>query len=186
MLGRGNSLRILQAPVTAVFLADCDSSQVMHNVIELEHSQGKPVQYLRNLSMNPINFTGGGGSCKEGPVANIRSRLFNLGSSLVPLPIPNSTEGWAFKNTSLAAMTYMLAATGYGIGTHPMEGFDSKRVKKVLNIPDRYCVPLIIPTGYEIQEFENNPHRTRNLRVPSKKIFYRNNLQQSYPDIPNV
>ena len=158
----------------------------MNNIIELEHSKGKPTQYLRNLSLNPINFAGGGGVCQEGPLASIRARIFTLGSNIVPSPTPNSTEGWAFKNTSLAAMTYMLAATGYGIGTHPMEGFDGKRIRQLLKVPNRYSIPLIIPTGYEIQENENNPNHIRNHRINSEKIFYRNSLHHSYPNVPNV
>lgn len=32
---------------------------------------------------------------------------------------------------------YMLAASSYGISTCPMEGFDGRRLKHVLNIPER-------------------------------------------------
>lgn len=54
----------------------------------------------------------------------------------------------AYKNTSFAAMTYMLAAAAHGLDTAPMEGFDANAVHKALGLPERYSVPLIVATGY--------------------------------------
>lgn len=38
-----------------------------------------------------------------------------------------SAEAWSFKNTALAAQTYILACTAHGLATGPMEGFDARR-----------------------------------------------------------
>ena len=35
-----------------------------------------------------------------------------------------------------------------------MEGFDSRRLKEVLRIPDRYAVCACVATGYEYEEEE--------------------------------
>jgi nitroreductase len=71
-----------------------------------------------------------------------------LGDS-APFPTVNTSEGWTFKNTSIACGYYMLACSAFGLSTHPMEGFDSRLVCKALDIPwPRYAVPMVICTGY--------------------------------------
>ena len=57
-------------------------------------------------------------------------------------------ETWAAKNTMLAAMTFMLAASSHGLTTCPMEGFDARRLRRLLKLPSRYEVPVVICVGY--------------------------------------
>lgn len=57
-------------------------------------------------------------------------------------------KAWAYKNTALAAQTYMLSAAALGLRTCPMEGYESTEIAKVLKIPERYDIPLMIATGY--------------------------------------
>jgi nitroreductase len=54
---------------------------------------------------------------------------------------------FAVKNTSLFAMSLMLAARGLGLETHPMDGFDEAMVKKEFNIPDDKIIPMLIAVG---------------------------------------
>jgi nitroreductase len=51
----------------------------------------------------------------------------------------------------LAAATYMIAASGAGLATCPMEGFDEERLKKLLAIPRYMSVPAIVATGYAVE-----------------------------------
>jgi nitroreductase len=55
---------------------------------------------------------------------------------------------WLTKQVLLSAMVLMLAATAAGLATVPMEGFDERRVKRVLGIGRGYIVPLVLPVGY--------------------------------------
>lgn len=55
---------------------------------------------------------------------------------------------FAVKNASLFAMNLMIAATGLGLETHPMDGFDEERIKKNFNIPDNKIIPMLITVGY--------------------------------------
>lgn len=48
----------------------------------------------------------------------------------------------AVKSTALACQTFMLAITEAGYDTCPMEGFDSRRLRKLLNLP-RGAVPVM-------------------------------------------
>lgn len=38
-----------------------------------------------------------------------------------------SAEAWSFKNTALAAQTFILSCAAHGLATAPMEGFDARR-----------------------------------------------------------
>lgn len=54
---------------------------------------------------------------------------------------------WAVKSCALACENFMLAARATGYDTCPMEGFDSKRVRKLLNLPSDAVVTMVISMG---------------------------------------
>lgn len=58
----------------------------------------------------------------------------------------------AHKSAGLASQTFMLSMAARGYDTCPMEGFDSKKVKKILNLPFRSEVNMIISCGIRIPE----------------------------------
>jgi nitroreductase len=80
---------------------------------------------------------------------------------LKPVPRIERPETWASKNAMLAAMSFMLAATAHGLTTCPMEGFDARRVRRVLKIPRRYALPVVISLGYEASPAEAAGQGTR-------------------------
>ena len=51
------------------------------------------------------------------------------------------------KTCGLAAQTFMLAMAEQGYDTCPLEGFDSRRVKKLLNLPCSAEINMVIPCG---------------------------------------
>lgn len=55
---------------------------------------------------------------------------------------------FAIKNTAFFAMSFMIAAKGMGIETHPMDGFDEACIKKEFNIPEDKIIPLLVAVGY--------------------------------------
>ncbi len=56
------------------------------------------------------------------------------------------------KSSSLAAMTFMMGMRAEGYDTCPMEGFDSKRAKKLLGLPKEAEITMIISCGKRIEE----------------------------------
>ena len=51
------------------------------------------------------------------------------------------------KSAALAAQNFMLSMSSSGYDTCPMEGFDSVRVKKILNLPSSAEINMIIGCG---------------------------------------
>ena len=76
------------------------------------------------------------------------SGVMATASHLAPTPALPLVESWSYKSTVLAAQTLLLAATAHGLSSAPVEGFDGRRVREVLGIPDRYSVPLVVALGY--------------------------------------
>jgi len=54
---------------------------------------------------------------------------------------------WAMKSTALACENFMLAISAHGYDTCPMEGFDSCRVNRLLDLPSSASVAMIIAVG---------------------------------------
>jgi nitroreductase len=54
---------------------------------------------------------------------------------------------WGNKSTALACAHFMLAMRSHGFDTCPMEGLDSRRVKKLLGLPRRASITMAISAG---------------------------------------
>ena len=53
----------------------------------------------------------------------------------------------AHKSTALAAQNFMISMAAIGYDTCPMEGFDSRRVKQILNLPNSAEITMIVSCG---------------------------------------
>lgn len=54
---------------------------------------------------------------------------------------------WAHKTTALACQNLMLSLRAYGYDSCPMEGMDSKRIKKLLSLPKGAQVCMVVSAG---------------------------------------
>jgi len=75
---------------------------------------------------------------------------------------------WVTKQVMLCAMTLMLAATSAGLATLPMEGFDERRVRRVLGIPRSQTIPVVIAIGYSADK------NLKKTRLPLERFIHRN------------
>jgi nitroreductase len=73
------------------------------------------------------------------------------------------------KSAGLAAQTFMLSVTAEGFGTCPMEGMDSKRIKKWLKLPRRAEINMVISVGPP--KYPDALYNDR-LRVPLDEIIF--------------
>lgn len=73
------------------------------------------------------------------------------------------------KSAALAAQTFMLSVTSEGYGTCPMEGMDSKRIKKWLKLPRRAEINMVISAG--APKYPEALYNER-LRVPLDEVIF--------------
>ncbi|MFN5620569.1 MAG: nitroreductase family protein [Flavobacteriales bacterium] len=74
----------------------------------------------------------------------------------------------AHKSAALASQTFMLSMVAEGHDTCPVEGFDSKRLKKLLDLPSRAEINMVITCGKRIPEGIYGPR----FRVPLEEVVF--------------
>ena len=72
------------------------------------------------------------------------------------------------KSAALAAQNFMLSMSSSGYDTCPMEGFDSVRVKKILNLPGSAEINMIIGCGIRSKK----GIYSEQFRVPFKEVYF--------------
>ena len=86
-----------------------------------------------------------------GSLGYFKKGLYGLLGRNRPVPRGPYTKSemkeWATKSTALAAQTLMLAFRAHGYDTCPMEGFDDKRVRKILKLPKQASVIMFVGVG---------------------------------------
>ncbi|MBP6635101.1 MAG: nitroreductase family protein, partial [Paludibacter sp.] len=84
----------------------------------------------------------------------------------------NSTENdqrvVVHKSCALAAQTFMIAMANEGYDTCPLEGFDSRRVKKLLKLPYGAEINMIISCG--IRNGDKGIRGDR-FRIPFEEVY---------------
>lgn len=75
---------------------------------------------------------------------------------------------WATKTCSLACENLMLAFRAYGYDSCPMEGMDSKRVSKILDLPSDAFVVMVISAGKRSAKGIYGPR----IRFPKEKFIF--------------
>jgi nitroreductase len=75
---------------------------------------------------------------------------------------------WAHKSTALACENLMLAFRAYGYDSCPMEGFDEKKIKKLLKLPRGAEPTMIISAG---KRAENGVYAPR-IRFPKEQFYF--------------
>jgi len=161
MLGFGNQYRTNDASAIAVFCADLEPSKRIDRIFQMERESGmRPDGYLAVLRVASSFLTGesttssitggGGGGGSSTHLSTFLKRTFtNALSPVQPMPTMEHVESWSYKNAGIMAQMYTMAATAHGLSTCMMEGFDARRAKEILRIPDRYGIPLMVATGYD-------------------------------------
>jgi nitroreductase len=72
------------------------------------------------------------------------------------------------KSAALAAQTFMLSMVAEGHDTCPMEGFDSKRMKKILNLPRKAEINMVISCGKRLPEGVYGER----FRIPLEEVVF--------------
>ena len=171
MMGPGNQFRVKQSSAVAVFLSDLEPSKRINRIHQLEKDHRHP-NYRASFPMSTSFLLG------EGHAANlIKGVAMHAMSSISPMPEIDPIQAWSYKNTGLLAQTFVYAAESHGLATTMMEGFDPRRTRQVLRIPDRYAVPLMVATGYE---YEEEAPQEFTPRLDLSEIVFRDSFGEPY------
>lgn len=131
--------KVVEAPVVFVVLADRNGWQENHPVLETVWKE-----FVKTGAMQEE---------QREWFLSATSSLYNWGQG--------ANLAFAAKNAGFFAMSLMYAATGLGLESHPMDGFDHEAVKKAFNIPDHFWVPVLIAVGYPSPDLELHPPKWR-------------------------
>ncbi len=75
---------------------------------------------------------------------------------------------WAVKSTALAAENLMLALSAHGFDSCPMEGFDGRRVARLLHLPRGAEVVMVLAAGKGVPEGVYGPR----VRLPRERVIF--------------
>ncbi|MEZ0575990.1 nitroreductase family protein [Halodesulfovibrio aestuarii] len=134
-----NQLKVSEAPVTLIILADTKAW----------HKDNEAFKLVKKHKLQD-------GELKEDQIDwfhGVCERLYGKSH--------DSELAFAVKNTAFFAMSLMYAAAARGLETHPMDGFDHDGVKKEFNIPENYWVPLLLAVGHHAKNAEVLPKKKR-------------------------
>ena len=166
MLGPGNQYRIKQASAVAVFLSDLEPTKRVNRIHQLEKNHRHP-NYRAVFPLSTSFLIG------EGHAANlIKGIATEWLSAVKPMPEIEPVQAWSYKNTGLLAQTFVYAAESYDLSTAMMEGFDPRRTRDLLRIPDRYAIPLMVATGYEYEEEQDFTQGKETPRLDVSEIVF--------------
>ena len=153
MLGFGNQQRVKDAAAVAVFCADLEPRKRVDRVYQSEVEAGARTDgYLAVMRVASAFLTGDGATTADGSTHLSLLAKRTVARALSPvqaMPTMEAVESWSYKNAGIAAQTYALAAGAHGLATCMMEGFDARRAREILRVPDRYGLPLMVATGYD-------------------------------------
>ena len=177
-----NQRQVEDAPAVVIFAVDThvhrNFEDTASHALELGHWSESYASYLRRMvkSVFGREFYG---------VANFIRWAGTRSLSLMrPMPmVPFGAAGFAgygWKQASLAAQTFMLAASAHGLDTCPMEGLDERWVRKAVGLPGHFSVPLIIPVGRAPEPTKLSP------RFPPERVFHRDRFGEKFTGIKSL
>ena len=161
---------VAEAPAVAVLAADTRAADAhFADVLAADRAAGavSPEYEALLRRVVPLSFA-------RGPVGLgwlLKALLVPVARLAVPVPEVPAVHGrvWATRQAMLAAMAFMLAASAAGLATLPMEGFDERRVRRLLGVPRRFVVPVVIPVGYPAE----GSQVLRKTRLPLERVVHR-------------
>ena len=76
--------------------------------------------------------------------------------------VDESPDNYAYIDLSIAASFLVLRATELGLGTVFVAWIYRDKIKKILNLPENYIIPFVIPIGYPAEDPISKPRKDLN------------------------
>lgn len=179
----GNSTKVTQAPVLALFLGLRDPYPEYIRVEERSVKAGNKQHLPSAKKQFEVAWFAQRGPCDA--VALAKAAITGVLRLFWHVPtVPLSSEAYAWKQTTIAATTFMYSCAAHDLDTCPMEGFDEIAVMKILGInPGKYTIPIAFAVGYA---FPDTPHVPPSYRLPPEELFFQESLDQSVEGVQPV
>ena len=104
----------------------------------------------------------------SGVFKRIMSTIIGFSKPSYRQVLSSDTDIVAHKSAALAAQNFMISMAANGYDTCPMEGFDSKLVKKVLGLPASAMINMVISCGIRDKAGIYGPQ----FRVPFNEVYF--------------
>lgn len=174
MLGLGNQFRMRDCSAAAIFLADMEAMKRIQRIYQLEKEWGGRHPTYQAMMPLSASFLIG-----EGHAALLAKQVATrIMAEMKPVPQIEPVQAWAYKNTAMLVQSFVLAATSHDLGTTVMEGFDARRAKEILRIPDRYEIPMMVATGYDYDQVVKDTDYTP--RLPLEDVVFGDRFGEPY------
>jgi nitroreductase len=143
-----NQQPLEEAPIVIVFVGDHRASDRLEETLALDVAGGAITPDYANFLRRIVRLM-----FKQGPLGINwfwKATLIPLARVCIPIPQMMAVHKrfWLAKQAMLCAMNFMLAAEAAGLGTVPMEGFDTGRLRRALDLPRSWEPILVVPVGY--------------------------------------
>jgi len=159
--------QILEAPVVVIFAGDLRPMESnFEETVRLDSEAGAMTPAYEQALRKFVPLAFSGAPLGLGRIAKkLAAPLVRCFAPMPDIPVANP-RFWTAKQVMLSAMNFMLAAHAAGLGTVPMEGFDESRVKKVVGLPGRFMVPVIVPVGFAANAAAHSHAKKSRLPLP--------------------
>ncbi len=181
--------QVLEAPAVVVFLADPECWKtsypevIAQGLVSKRMGEAQVSLYRKSVRLLFRNGPFGLMGLAKRLALPVR-RLFKPTPTVITSA--KEAEQYVRAQTMLAASTFMIAAQSAGLITCPMEGFDEYRLKRLLAIPRRFTIPLIVPIGYPLDSHMAAEYKALPVRLPlERKVsldLFPNRLKGSGPN----
>ena len=151
----------------AKMILELETQNILKNSPPEKHSQRIRQRQMYYGKLMPFLY-----SSFLGIPGTIRKLAVTVGGVFRPVPhevSENDMRVVVHKTCALAAQTFMLAMANEGYDTCPMEGFDSRRVRKILDLPAGAEINMVVSCGFR----EKGGIWGDRMRLPFSQVYHR-------------
>lgn len=162
--------QVEEAPAVLVFACETWPLRRWPEVSAMAAAEGHwpPAYQARLKKLTALRFLAGPFRIFQ-PFKALAGAVLSLARPSPMFPVGRAGfEVWSVKQTALLAQSFLLLAAASGLDTCPMEGIDERWVRRVVGLPRRFAVPLVVPVGYAA----GDPPERPTPRLPYARVVH--------------
>lgn len=153
---------VRSAAATIVFAGDKEAMRNAPLALELGmDSKALPAGYGPGYLRNVYYFLQGGPFQSLAAAKSLLSSAYSKSTGTPLLSVPVNMTGYAWKQAMIPATTFVYLATAAGWETCILEGIDEDAVRRAVNLPSNFTVPVIVTVGFPVAGTADPPMTPR-------------------------